>query len=286
MTRPIVVTGANGRLGRALRRVNGGRHLLVDWGGPSATHPYQPYDITNANAVDRALAEVRPRAVIHLASVIGAACERDPDLAEAVNVAGAAHLAAAAHDHGVERVVFASTAAVYGTRRRRPLSEQDAVEPAGVYASTKLRGERVFERASDALAVDVLRIFNVYGPEMDDSLVNRLAAAAADTAPIRLNGLDGFVRDYVHVDDVARALLAAADSTSPGLRVLNVGSGVPRSNRELLEALPAETRGTVEIGPEVDSYSCADITAITRELAWRAREPWPPFGNLARRARS
>jgi nucleoside-diphosphate-sugar epimerase len=277
MTRPIVVTGANGRLGRALRRVNGGRHLLVDWGGPSATHPYQPYDITNANAVDRALAEVRPRAVIHLASVIGAACERDPDLAEAVNVAGAAHLAAAAHDHGVERVVFASTAAVYGTRRRRPLSEQDAVEPAGVYASTKLRGERVFERASDALAVDVLRIFNVYGPEMDDSLVNRLAAAA-DTAPIRLNGLDGFVRDYVHVDDVARALLAAVDSSRSGFRVLNVGSGLPRSNRQLLKAFPAAMRGRIEIGPEIDSYSCADISAITRELSWRPLASWPSVG--------
>jgi UDP-glucose 4-epimerase len=277
MTQPILVTGANGRLARALWRVDAGRHDLDGWGGPRTQAPDRALDITDATDVYRALAEVRPRVVIHLASVLGAVCEQDPDAAEAVNVTGTAHLVDAARESGVERIVFASTAAVYGTGRRRAVSEQDAVEASGIYASTKLQAERVLEGASDSIAVDVLRVFNVYGPDMADSLVTRLAGSTA-TASVRLNGLDGFVRDYVHVDDVARALLAAADSTSPGFRVLNVGSGVPRSNRELLEALPAETRGTVEIGPEVDSYSCAVITTIARELAWRAREPWPPFG--------
>lgn len=276
MTRRILVTGANGRLGRALWRVDAGAHPLVGWGGRRADSIFPAVDVTDAAAVGRALADTRPRVVIHLASTIGADCEWNPTRATAVNEEGTANLLAAAVECGVVRFVFASTAAVYGTAGRHPLSETDELAPVGVYATTKLRAEAMLEAAADRIAVDVMRVFNVYGPGMDDSLVNRLARSTA-AAPAMLSGLDGFVRDYVHVDDVARALLAAADSSGTGFRVFNVGSGVPRSNRALLDALPGPVRATVDIGPEVDSYSAADIGAISRALSWTPLEPWPPF---------
>lgn len=277
MTDPILVTGASGRLGRALQRVDGGRHQLIAVGGPRAKSFERRLDITDAAAVRRIVADVRPRVVIHLASVLGPVCERDEELAERVNVAGTRHIATAAQEFGVVRLVFASTAAVYGTRRRHPLAESDAVEPRGTYATTKVRAEQALFRFSDTLSIDVMRVFNVYGPEMSDSLVSRLEHATV-ASPVRLTGLDGFVRDYVHVDDVARAFLAAANSASEGSRLLNVGSGVPRSNRELLELVPPGKRSSVTVETGHDSYSCADITAIVRELSWRPTEPWPPFG--------
>src|SRR5690606_34858067 len=95
---------------------------------------------------------------------------------------------------------------------------------------------------------------------------------------VRLAGLDGFVRDYVHVDDVALSLLMSSASIASEYRVLNVGSGVPRSNRDLWESLPDGVRSTIEIGPDIDSFSCADISAIRRHLSWAPRAHWPPFG--------
>ncbi len=231
-------------------------------------------DVTDHAATRALLEELRPRAIIHLASVVGQACDSDPAAAERVNVEGTAALVEAADAVGVERFVLASTAAVYGTAGRRPVTEADDPAPAGVYGATKRRAEEAVERGRGSMAADALRIFNVYGPELPDSLITRLQNATEE-APVRLNGVDGFVRDYVHVDDVARALLAAAGSAHSGFRVLNVGSGIPRSNRDLLEALTVPASAVV-IGPEVDSYSCADITEIQRELSWRPTEPWPP----------
>ena len=272
---PLLITGSSGRLGRALQRVGTGGWPVVGMVSPRASGAGRALDITDAAATLEAIGEIRPRVIVHLASVVGAACEEDPERAEAVNVTGTANLVAAAEAHSVERIVFVSTAGVYGDSRRRRVSEQDEPAPTGVYATTKLRAEQVLADAAGSVSADVLRVFNIYGPEMQDSLVTRLLTATAD-APVRLAGLDGFVRDYVHVDDVARAVLAAADSTAPGFRVLNVGSGVPRSNRDLLDSLPVQAGASVTIGPEVDSYSCADITAITRELSWRPIETWPP----------
>lgn len=271
---PTLITGSNGRLGRALLRVGPGQWPLVGVTSPRAPAAGRALDITDAAATLRAIGEIRPRVIIHLASMVGSACEEDPKRAEAVNVTGTANLVAAAEAHSVERIVFVSTAGVYGDSRRRRMLEQDATAPTSVYATTKLRAEQVLADAAGLVSACVLRVFNIYGPEMQDSLVTRLLTATAD-APVRLAGLDGFVRDYVHVDDVARAVLAAADSTAPGFRVLNVGSGVPRSNRDLLGSLASQDRASVTIGPEVDSYSCADITAITRELSWRPIMPWP-----------
>ncbi len=268
------MTGATGRLGRALRRIEGGRVGLLEAVSPRAADG-NVLDIVAEAAVDDFVARWRPRVILHLASLVGAACEADPEAAERVNVDGTAHLAAAARRYGVKRFVFVSTAAVYGDARRRPVAESDSTPGAGVYAATKLRAERLLAESAVDVPTDVLRVFNVYGPQMRDSLVSRLLGASPDR-PVRLNGLDGFVRDYVHVDDVARALLAAAGSTETGFRVLNVGSGIPRSNRDLLDSLPGIRHDAVEIGPELDSYSCADIAAITTRLGWHPVETWPP----------
>jgi UDP-glucose 4-epimerase len=110
---------------------------------------------------------------------------------------------------------------------------------------------------------------------MPDSLVARLQVATSD-APARLSGLDRFVRDYVHIDDVARAFLAAAESTATGFRILNVGSAIARSNRDLLDALPEARQPFVVVGPDLESYSCADTSTIVQELEWRPAVAWPP----------
>lgn len=270
----ILVTGANGRLGRALLRVGGSDATLIGMASPRSPGAERILDITDASTTSDAVGALMPSAIIHLASVVGPACEADPETAEAVNVDGTANILAAARAHGVERIVFASTSAVYGDSRRHPVSEQDAPATSGAYAATKLRAERLLAAGADAVAIDALRVFNIFGPEMPDSLVTRLESAT-ESAPVNLGGLDTFVRDYIHVDDVARALLASAASSSSGFRVLNVGRGIPVSNRDLLGMLPPGIRDAVTVSEGSPSYSCADITAIGRELGWKPIMPLP-----------
>jgi len=272
--RPILVTGAAGRLGHAVARLADGPTPLIGVAGPLADAAVRSLDVADAAAVMTVVGQIRPRAIIHLAAMVGGACSADPDRAAAVNVQGTANVAAAARAHGVERIVFLSTAAIYGDQRHRPVAEDDPVDPAGAYATTKLEAERML--AESGVPADALRVFNIYGPGMRDSLINRLISGGDEA--VALNGLDGFARDYIHVDDVGRAVLAAVDATTAGMRVLNIGSGIARSNRDLLASLPADRLAPVTIGPEVDSYSCADITRARDELAWSAEEPWPPKG--------
>lgn len=270
--RPILVTGAAGRLGRAVMRLADASVPLVGVTSPRAAAGGRALDVTDADAVLAAVAKVRPRAIIHLAAMVGGACAADPDRATAVNVRGTAAIAAAAQAHAVERVVLLSTAAVYGDKRHLPVTEDDPTDAVGAYATTKLEAERVL--ADSGVPSDALRVFNIYGPGMRDSLVNRLLAGGSD--PVLLNGLDGFVRDYVHVDDVARAALAAVEVTTAGFRVINIGSGIPRSNREVLASLATAVTAEVVVRAEVDSYSCADISRARSELGWTPRECWPP----------
>jgi UDP-glucose 4-epimerase len=278
VTSPILITGANGRIGRRLQRIAREQATVVPYAGPHAVGDQKALDLADELAVRAVLRAVRPRAVIHLASVVGAACEADPSRAELINVEATVALASAAREVGVERFVLASTAAIYGDARRRAMAESDSPQALGVYATTKLHAEEALVAFAGDMAVDCLRIFNVYGPGMDDSLIARLERARPES-PAQLNGLDDFVRDYVHVDDVARALFAASQAGgAAGYRILNVGSGVPRSNRALRDALPVDARRCVIIGPEVESYSCADISLIRRELSWSPAVPWSISG--------
>jgi UDP-glucose 4-epimerase len=278
MTRPpVLVTGANGNLGRALRRVGTSQFSLIGAASPRELGGGLSIDVTSRQSVKMVIDAIRPRAIVHLAAVVGGMCEKEPTKAKRVNVDGTQNLVDAAIAAGVEKIVFISTAAVYGDARRVPLAEDEPPRPTSAYAMTKLEAERVLARGSEDFVVNVLRVFNVYGPGMLDSLVNRLLAASS-AKPVQLMGLDGFVRDYVHVDDVARAIVRAVEAHSSGFRVFNVGSGIPRSNRDLLASFPQLPAGAVEVLPAIDSYSCADVAAISRDLGWSPQEPWPPDG--------
>lgn len=262
--RRILVTGAAGNVGRVVRERLDADPALDAHYVVSTRHTGEldavthAVDITDAAAMRSLLETVRPDAVIHLASLVGQACQLDPELATAVNVTAVQQLANAARAVGVRRIVLASTSAVYGDAYRSPISEDGPVDLSSVYARSKWDAERVLDSA-EGIETVALRIFNVYGPSMASSLVTRLMESTED-ARVQLAGLDDFVRDYVHVDDVARALVAAATAelSSPHLTV-NIGSGVALSNREIVAAISARHDIHFDVGTTISSYSCANI---------------------------
>jgi UDP-glucose 4-epimerase len=275
----ILLTGARGRLGRVVE------HELRERGDVEVISAISPrtesqaitdvvLDLEDTSGIERIVQDTRPDAVIHLAGLVGAACETEPVRARRVNVQATAHLARAAARHGAGRFVFASTAAVYGDQHDSPAAETDPTRTDSEYARTKLHAEEELQIVSGnatSLAFTALRIFNVYGPGFDDSLVNRLRRSSP-VAPVTIRGLDQFVRDYVHSADVAAALVAAAaGASSHRFRIVNIGSGEPTSNRELIEIVGEDGKPAVTIEDGPPSYSCADISVARREFGFSPR---------------
>lgn len=273
----LLVTGAGGGVGRRLRaRLEADGYQASYLLRPGSTaHPDHPsVDVADITDVDRLTAIVdkrRPTAIIHLAALVGAACDVDPGRTQDVNVDAVGSLADIARTHAVPRFVLASTSAVYGDGYLSPIAETDELAPASRYAQSKRSAELTLAAAAEqsgSFSAVALRIFNVFGPGISESLVNRLVNATPD-APVTLAGLDTFVRDYVHVDDVVDALLLASEAPSiQSCTVVNVGSGVPTSNRDLVEALNPVSYLT---GPPRSSYSCADVALARHLLGFSAR---------------
>ncbi len=269
MTR-LLITGAGGRIGQRLRRLVAPDEAVFVSSPRAGLRGANDIvaDVTDREAMASIVESTRPTAIIHLASVTAAACDADPARAVAVNVDAVRDLAAIAAASGVARFVLASTSAVYGDRYAAPVSETAELALGSRYAQTKREAELALEEAalaSATLTAVALRIFNVYGPGMTESLPNRLLAASAER-PVTLFGLDDFVRDHVHVDDVGTALLTAAQRVLPTpWTIVNIGSGRPTANRELVEALaPVE----FDVADPRSSYSCAELSTAARLLGF------------------
>jgi dTDP-4-dehydrorhamnose reductase len=143
----LLVTGAGGMLGRAV--VGTAQRLGHDVRAATRGE----LDVTDATAVHQAIAEKRPQAVVNCAAytdVDGA--ESDRETAEAVNGAGAGHVAAAAAEVGA-RIVHISTDYVFDGSKREPWLESDPVAPLGAYGATKLAGEQAVADVTDAYAI-------------------------------------------------------------------------------------------------------------------------------------
>lgn len=222
----------------------------------------EPLDLGVPGAARVLVERVRPDAVVLLAR---------PDLpqddpADTIRRAAAAvgDLVAAAQDGGASRILFASSAAVYGTDEPTPRREDSATPAPTPYARLKLATEEVLAALPGASTA--LRIFNVHGEGFPHSLISRLRAAAAGGPPPSVHETDDFVRDYVHADDVARVVVALlkAPRMPP---VINVGTGVGIGNLELLGLLGEPPRRT---SPPLErpSISVADVTLLRRTLGF------------------
>ncbi len=260
MTR-VLVTGASGRLGRAVVAHLSATGFDVR---PAPSPREGGADLDDRNAVAALLEASKATVVVHLGGVVPSSAS-DPASFD-VNWRSAKWLAELAPAAGIARIVLASTAAIYGDSRTSPVTEQAAPDLRSPYAESKLAAEQALQDSSCETVS--LRLFNVFGPALDDSLVARLERSTVDE-PAHLRTLDDFVRDYVHSDDVARAVEAAMVRPLPERHtVLNVGSGVPTSNRAVLEAVSARQPVHWQLVDGPPSYSVADMSLAGRVLGF------------------
>ncbi|MEE2752120.1 MAG: NAD-dependent epimerase/dehydratase family protein [Myxococcota bacterium] len=234
-------------------------------------------DVRDKEIVRESMSDVQ--AIVHLAGRSSVwESFLDPLLCHSVNAWGTEVLLDAALRLGVQRVVLASSAAVYGVGGGRLSHEDDAPDPRSPYAASKVGMEataRVY--GLQGLRVSVLRYFNVYGhPRVDDpsgGVVARFLSAfeRGEAMPLEGTGLQG--RDFVHVRDVARANVLALGGP---VDTYTVGTGRLTTIRDLGLLIGAVSGRPVRFDTlpsragDVDR-SVADISKIERRLGWSPR---------------
>ena len=262
---------------------------------PDRFHQVRLQDTT---AVAKALAGVD--AVVHFAAYIAVGeSVRKPELYYANNFGGTISLLEAMSHAGVRKIVFSSTAAVYGNPEHVPIPEDAPFAPVSPYGETKAMAEKVLESLDRYHALNgtefryvTLRYFNACGAEPGAGLGERhepethliplLFQAAATGKPIRIFGddyptADGTcVRDYIHVSDLAAAHVAALNHLLEGgtSQAFNVGTGRGYTVMEVLQATQEITGMKVpyELAPRRDGDAAelvADATKLRETLRWR-----------------
>lgn len=297
----ILVTGGAGYIGSVVveELLNGG-HDVVVYDNLSKGHresvderaKFVLGDLKDDQLLESTLTENGSDAVIHMAasSLVGESV-KEPEKYYDNNVVAGGVLLRSMEKAGVRKLVFSSTAAVYGEPERQPIVETDRLQPTNPYGETKLEFERELERSRTAYGINYasLRYFNAAGAsercgelhEPETHLIPLVLQAATGRIPhIDVFGQDyptrdgTCVRDYIHVIDLARAHILALSILEDRSEIYNLGcGGAGYTVREVIEAA-REVTG-LEIVEKVTGRRAGDPAVliassdkIRKELGW------------------
>lgn len=312
----ILVTGGAGFIGSHtayLLRERGYPVLVYDrlsnGACPAAlVEPLVRADLTDTQALEAAMREHKVEAVIHFAASIEVGeSVRAPLAYYQNNVAGSLALLAAMHRQGLDKLVFSSTAAVYGNAAFDPIPERAPFAPSSPYGHSKAAVEKILADhcATGALNATALRYFNAAGAAPDWGLGERhqpethliplvIQAALGQREQVAIYGSDyptpdgTCVRDYIHVKDLAEAHILALemllDGGHQGYRALNLGTGQGLSVRQIIEAVRGESlrRGDRDFPVEEQARRQGDPARLVADAsAARSALTWHPhFSDL------
>jgi UDP-glucose 4-epimerase len=311
VSKRILVTGGAGYIGShtTLQLLDAGYDVVVvdnlSRGHREAVDParLREVDVLDTEGLVKVMQEKPCDAVIHFAAYIAVGESMQvPEVYFRNNTAGSLSLLTAMLRAGIGKIVFSSTAAVYGMPENVPISESEPRAPVNAYGDTKVMVERLLEWFDQihGMRSVCLRYFNASGAdpkgragedhEPETHLIPLLFRAIQTGKPVTLFGDDyatpdgTCIRDYIHVTDLAQAHIAAVEALCAGgeSKKYNVGTGHGFSVKEVLNAVEKVTGKKVPfvMGPRRDGdppLLVADSTRLQRELGWK-----PQYSDLHR----
>ena len=251
----------------------------IPGGGPQ----FARVDICDPAALRDIFTRFKPDVVFHMAAQTDVRRSvREPDFDARVNVLGGLNVLRAAIASGARRIVYASSAAVYGPPIQMPVPETHPTKPISEYGASKLAFEHYLSAyaARGLIEYAALRYANVYGPRQrsagEAAVVAVFARQMVGGEPVTIFGDGTKTRDYVYVGDVVEATLRAA--AGPSGVVANVGWGKEVSDLELFRAVAAAAEYRKEPIFAADrpgdiARSCLDPALARRTWDWRASVP-------------
>jgi len=246
---PVIVTGGAGFIGKHLVHSlldNRQRVVIVDRVatpktlGSSHGLVGRKMDVASISSLN--VSGLREAKIVHLAADVSVVKSvRDPISTVRSNIGVTCEMLEFARKIDSERLVFSSTAAVYGDKRGR-CRETDPPSPASPYAVSKLACEHYCKLYSSLYGVQtvILRYFNVYGPGQSTNyagVITRFVTRALNEEPPVIFGDGNQTRDFIFVSDVVRATMAALEKPIPGGTIINIGTGRPTSVRSLADRI-------------------------------------------------
>lgn len=284
--RRVAVTGGLGFVGHHLTR-----HLLaedndvvvldVNHPRPGALPPgarFRQVDLREPNAVTAACAGLDT--IYHLAgNSSGTRSVVEPLFDFQANAVGTANVCQAAVAAGVSRLVYLSTAMVYGRPTAVPITEDHPTEPFLPYGASKLSGEHMVQSFHETFGLDTAigRAFVIYGPGEDPKIaggeVSQYLRWHLNHHPVHATGImDRKTRDFAHVTDVVRALHTVGERGATSA-VYNIGTGSEHSLRDLVDVIGEATGRPVDLRVDEsitdDSYRHVPDISRLRQLGYR-----------------
>jgi UDP-glucose 4-epimerase len=288
--RRVVVTGGAGFVGsNTVRRLleDGAQVVLFDdfsTGRENALPQHEALEVVRGSVSDygvvrKALTDAK--IVIHQAARNIIQSMRDPREDYSVNIGGTLNVLLAARECGVQRVVYASSASIYGNPRYLPINEDDATNALTPYSASKFGGESYCKAfyESYALPTTIVRYSNVYGDGQRAEnpycgVVAKFFQSAMSGEPLRIHGDGEQTRDFTYVDDAVEATLLAARTPKAEGQVYNVGTGRETTINELarliIEVTGADTEPVHIDRRDIDNIRrrVLNIEKIRRDLRW------------------
>jgi UDP-glucose 4-epimerase len=255
----IVVTGGLGFIGNELVRQlkkDGQSVTVIDNKNRIAPKiedlqvvPVIEIDMTDFKTLSGWMKENKPEVIYHMAAIhYIPECNENPERTLRVNVEGTQSVLRAAAEAGVEKVVFASSGAVYADSGEA-LHESSPIAPVDVYGWTKLFGEQLcaLNHQLFGTAIVMARLFNNYGPrETNPHIIPEILNQLRKSDQLSLGKITT-VRDYIHTSDCAKALIKLAHHHKQGVERVNVATGSGYTVQQMIELIGEITGRSIKV---------------------------------------
>jgi UDP-glucose 4-epimerase len=268
----VLVTGGSGFIGTHLSKaLESAEHQICNVDIASQENPI---DITQPSKLSKVFGRFRPDVVVHLAALASIPlCETHPVRAYKTNVLGTLHVAKLAKRQKA-KLIFASSAAVYGNPNQLPTPEDCPQDPINIYGATKLAAEHVVRRIA-AIRFITFRIFNAYGSPCNRPYVipDTIRKIFSGNNPVQMLGTGEESRDFIYIGDVIEALMRGINTDVTG--IYNVGTGMATPIKVIAKKI-AQIMGddatfvfNDSMRPGDFKVNMSDITKIKQKLGWR-----------------
>ncbi len=237
-------------------------------------------DILDRQSIERAVLDHSIDSIVHLVGLPAIdQCQRDPRLSFLLNVISVQNTLEAMRKADNPKIVFASSATVYGNHDDQPKKETDSPRPSTVYGWHKLIAENAIKSYSEAYGITcvILRLFNVYGgdPRIGKEVISIFVNRGLSHEPLMVKG-PGKFRDFVHIEDVADAFVTSLTTNHNGSATINIGTGTQTTLKQLalmISSFFPRSKVVLESAPDDGTGLWGNVAVAKERLGFRPRNP-------------